>query len=175
MYTIIDSYYNQHKKLSDYLLDKNENSMKSEADSRFAKVLVLASASYFEKRILDCISEYCETVIEDDDKIMNLLKIKVFTRQYHTLFDWNGINANKFFSHFGDEIIEKHKYDVKKNSSLKNSEKDFISIGNQRNNLIHSNFVAETIDDTYNDVYRKFENALEFVKYIESIFKINVE
>ena len=52
MENIIDSYFNQHKVLSDFLLENKEISLKSDADRRFTKVLILACASYFEERII---------------------------------------------------------------------------------------------------------------------------
>lgn len=173
MPNIIDSYYSQHNELSNFLAQNKEISLKSDADSRFTKVLVLASASYFEERILECLSRYSNEVLAGDDKIMSLLKAKAFERQYHTLFDWKENNANRFFSHFGDEIKKKHKEDIQVNDRLRNCEKDFMTLGRLRNVLVHSNFAIVPITETHTEVYDKFKNAVEFVKYIESIFQVN--
>lgn len=175
MSNIIDSYYSQHNELSEFLSSNNEISLKSDADSRFTKVLVLASASYFEERILDCLSTYSSDVLSGDEKIMGLLRAKAFERQYHTLFDWKENNANRFFSHFGNEIKNKHKDDVKENDRLKECEKDFMNLGRLRNVLVHSNFAVVPISDTHSEIYAKFKNAVEFVEYIETIFETGSE
>lgn len=97
--TIIDSYYTQHNELSEFLFQNNEISLKSDADKRFTKLLILACASYFEEKIISTISEYSDHVLASDEKVMCLLKVKAFERQYHTLFDWKENNANRFFFH----------------------------------------------------------------------------
>ncbi len=170
MNTIIDSYFYQHKELSDYLLEHNELSLKSDADRRFAKVLILACASYFEERVIKAILNYSEFLLNGDEKITSLLKTKAFDRQYHSLFDWNENNANKFFSHFGEDIKKKHKLDVKEDECLKQCEQNFMTLGRMRNVLVHSNFAICHIDETQEEIYEIFKSALKFISYIESIF-----
>lgn len=172
MNTIIDSYFFQHKELSDYLLNNGELTLKIDADRRFAKILILASASYFEERIISAISTYSDTVLSNNEKIMALLKIKAFDRQYHTLFDWKENNANKFFSFFGDSVKKTHKDDIKRDDALKTYEQSFMTLGRMRNVLVHSNFAIFPIDETYEEIYELFHFALKFVSYIETIFSI---
>lgn len=172
MENIIDSYFRQHKELSDYLMNNREISLKSDADRRFAKVLVLACASYFEERIISILSDYSDSLLNGDEKITNLLKMKAFERQYHTLFDWKENNANRFFSHFGEAIKKQHKDDVFKNEDIKNSEKMFMNIGRMRNVLVHSNFAVVPIEETHEEIYAMFNGATRFVSYVETIFKV---
>ncbi|PXF32878.1 hypothetical protein WH50_01615 [Pokkaliibacter plantistimulans] len=173
MDNIIDSYFNQHKLLSDFLMDNKEISLKSDADRRFAKVLVLAGASYFEDRIISVLSTYCDAVVQGNEKVYNLLKMKAFDRQYHTLFDWKENNANKFFSHFGERIKQKHKEDISKNNDIKESEKMFMTLGRMRNVLVHSNFAMASIDETHEDIYKIFRGSLGFVDYVEKTFNFD--
>lgn len=171
MESIIDSYFKQHKVLSDFLLENREISLKSDADRRFTKILVLACASYFEERIISILTSYSDTLLNGDEKISSLLKVKAFERQYHTLFDWKENNANRFFSHFGENIKIQHKTDVAKDSEIKNSERLFMTLGRMRNVLVHSNFAVAPIEETHEEVYEMFKSALGFVNYVESIFQ----
>lgn len=172
MENIIDSYFNQHKVLSDFLLENKEISLKSDADRRFTKVLILACASYFEERIISALSSYSDALLNGDEKIYSLLKMKAFERQYHTLFDWKENNANRFFSHFGESIKKQHKEDIAQNNEIKDSEKMFMTLGRMRNVLVHSNFAVAPIDETHEEIYEMFKAALRFVKYVESMFQI---
>lgn len=173
MANIIDSYFSQHKALSDYLMDNMEISLKSDADMRFAKVLVLACASYFEDRIIAVLSGYSNFLLNGDEKIACLLKMKAFERQYHTLFDWKEDNANRFFSHFGESIKNKHKFDISNDPALKYSEKKFMNLGRIRNVLVHSNFASATIDKTHEEIYAMFNESMKFVIYVEDIFQVD--
>jgi len=170
MPTIIDSGLREHKLLTEFLSENNEISFKSNADIVFTKVLILSCASYFEDRIITLISNYCCHITNDNKRISSFIKIKGLDRQYHTLFDWKENNANKFFTHFGDELKTTHKTDIKNSEDLKCFEQDFMFLGRSRNTLVHSNFASFSIEETYEEVYEKFKNALKFVEYLESIF-----
>ena len=172
MTNIIDSYFSQHKELSDFLMENQEISLKSDADRRFAKVLVLACASYFEERIISALSSYSNALLNGDEKISSLLKMKAFERQYHSLFDWKENNANRFFSHFGEGIKKQHKEDVSQDDEIKDSEKMFMNLGRMRNVLVHSNFAVAPIDETHEEIYAMFKGAMRFVDYVEEIFQI---
>lgn len=170
MLTIIDSYVSQHEELSDFLGINNEISLKLDADRGFTKVLILACASYFEDRIVQIISEYSSVITNSNKLILSFIRNKGLERQYHTLFDWNENNANKFFAYFGDELKTKHKTDLKNSDNLMSCEKDFMFLGRTRNILVHSNFASASIEETYEEIYEKFKNAIKFIEYIENIF-----
>lgn len=173
MSTIVDSYFSQHRELANYLLQNNEISLKSDADRRFTKILILACASYFEDRVISAVSDYCSYLLDGNEKVMSLLKMKAFERQYHTLFDWKENNANKFFSYFGESIKQQHKDDIRNDENIKKYEKDFMFIGRTRNVLVHSNFAVASIEETHEEIYEIFKSALKFLIYIESMFETN--
>jgi hypothetical protein len=163
---IIDSYVEQHDELSKYLSLQGEISLKVDADKRFTKVLVLACASYFEDEIIKTIESYVRTVTCDNETVVSLLKKKAIARQYHTLFDWDRKNANRFFSFFGDESKDKHAKEVKESEDLAKHEAEFMSLGSLRNILVHTNFAIASIEETYEEIYEKYLSAHNFIDYI---------
>lgn len=175
MPTIIDSNFRQHISLTKFLNDNNEVSLKLDADRMFTKVLVLSSASYFEDRITKMISDYCSDITDNNGLILSFIKVKALERQYHTLFDWKENNANKFFTHFGEELKTKHKTDIKTSQELKEYEQDFMFLGRTRNTLVHSNFASFFIDETHEEIYKKFKNSIKFIEYLETYFPIKIE
>ncbi|MEY8213474.1 MAG: HEPN domain-containing protein [Colwellia sp.] len=168
MTAIIDSYVSQHGTLSKYLAEQGEISLKVDADRRFTKVLILACASYFEDEIIKRIESYVRYVTCDNETVVSLLKKKALSRQYHTLFDWDRKNANRFFSFFGDESKDRHSKDLKEVGDLTTQEANFMFLGSLRNTLVHTNFAIASIDETYEEIYQKYLSAHKFVDYIES-------
>lgn len=163
---IIDSYVIQHGTLSKYLSEQGEISLKIDADRRFTKVLVLACASYFEDEIVRKIESYVRDVTCNNETVVSLLKKKALSRQYHTLFDWDRKNANRFFSYFGDESKDKHSKDLKEVDGLNIQEANFMFLGGLRNTLVHTNFAIASIDETYEEIYQKYLSAHKFLDYI---------
>ena len=164
---IIDSYVEQHEVLSSYLSDQGEISLKVDADRRFTKILILACASYFEDEVIKIIESYVKTKTGNNEAIVSLLKKKALSRQYHTLFDWDRKNANRLFSFFGEESKNIHLEDLKSEKDLQVYEEDFMFLGRLRNTLVHTNFAIVSIDETYEEVYAKYNNAVKFVLYIK--------
>lgn len=114
MPTIIDSHYRDHKELVSYLSDQKEESFKADVSREYSKVLILASASYFEDKISNLILDFCSSQTGENELITEFVRRKGLARQYHTLFSWKENNANTFFSLFGDEFKESHLKDRKK-------------------------------------------------------------
>ncbi len=172
MSSIIDSYYSQHQELSRFLEKNNEISLKIDADKKFSKNLILASASYFEDRVVSIINEFCRHHARSNEMVMSLLKTKAFERQYHSFFDWKVNNTNKFFSHFGDDAKLRHAENIKRNEALKKQEKDFMFIGSKRNVLVHTNFLVSPLEETYFEIYEIYTSANRFVDYINKFFLV---
>jgi hypothetical protein len=80
-------------------------------------------------------------------------------RKYHTLFNWDSVNANQFFKLFGDEFLKIMKSNIE-DSMIKESITNFLFIGSERNKLVHNNFSNYPLDSTISDIWVKFTSAL---------------
>jgi len=162
--TIIDRLFEDNQELIRYLRDKGEVSLQSSADSNFRKTLLLSSASYFEDRI----SQNLVTIFTDQTNsagpIVEFLKNKAIARQYHTYFDWESKNANKFFSLFGAEFRSFMVAQVDADPDLQSSIRDFLELGDLRNQLVHRNFATFPLDKTAEEIYELYRSALKFVE-----------
>lgn len=90
--------------------------------------------------------------------------IIVCKRQYHTYFEWDGKNANKFFALFGKDFKNQLVQKIKKEPTLDIALKAFLELGNMRNCLVHQNFANYTIDKTAKEVYDLYQEAMIFVQ-----------
>src|SRR5690349_9056933 len=144
MPTIIDRQFDSGTALVSYLTENREVTLSTEAENNFRKNLLLSVASYFEKEIVDILVEFAVEKSGDNLLVVSFIKTKALSRQYHTLFDWDVRNANKFFGLFGEEFKASTLKLVNADKTLIQSIKDFMELGSERNRLVHQNFAELT-------------------------------
>src|SRR5690242_14235303 len=107
--TVVDGLYQRNKTLVEFLERSGEVSLLTDAEDSFRRILVLSVSSYFEHRIRETVLEFVVERTNSDDSILSLVKTKAIERQYHTFFQWDGKNANSFFSMFGEHFSTRMK------------------------------------------------------------------
>ncbi|WP_421329647.1 HEPN domain-containing protein [Aeromonas veronii] len=164
----IEKLYNEFTENHKYLMDSLQVSFANDYKSQFSKIIVLSTASYFESKITELIKEQLNP--SNCEITGAFIYNKGLVRQYHSLFDWDAQNANKFFSLFGMDFkchIEKL---VANDPTLKSSIQSFLFIGSLRNKLVHQNYVTFQVDTTTEEVFNKFKLANEnFVEKLPEI------
>jgi len=168
MDTPIDIFYREQKEVRSFLESHQELSHLAVVIRLQQKSLLLATASYFENRIQEMMVKFVNKRAAGDEMVVSILKKKAIDRQYHTYFNWDGNNANQFFTLFGSTFADKCKKEISKSQSLKNSVAAFLELGNKRNELVHLNFVSFSLDLTADEIYEKYRCALEFVSWLEN-------
>lgn len=154
--------------LIEFLEQSKESSLRVFADEHLSKVLLLAAASHFEKRMTDAVVRLSEQCLTVDHPLVNLIKNKAVSRQYHQWFAWEeGRNANKFFSLFGKRFFEYAKQSVKRDEELHQSIRSFLQLGHERNRLVHGNYVTFPTNQSRDDVYRLYKDASKFVNWFQ--------
>lgn len=106
MQSIVDRIYQDNLEILKFLEEKNEPYFIVQFGTIFTKTLLLSAASYFEYEICRMVQTFIERKTQNDECIISIVKQKAIERQYHTYFDWNGRNANQFFSLFGNTFKE---------------------------------------------------------------------
>lgn len=137
------------------------------ADEHLSKILLLAAASHFEKRMKDTVMRWSEQRLSVDHPLVNLIKNKAVSRQYHQWFVWEGHNANNFFRLFGKRFLEYAKRSVEKDEELNQSIGSFLQLGLERNRLIHGDYVSFPMEKSRDDVYRLYKDASKFVNWFQ--------
>ena len=167
---LIEQQYRDSRDLYEYLMSEKQISFAEYVNAVYAKVLLISVASFFEAEISRSILCYASQVVTKRDKrLIRLIEIKVIKRQYHTLFDWNASNANAFWNLFGDDVRYRIRQDIDSQENLKNAEKDFIFLGQQRNVLVHENFAKYNMNLTNEEIYKKYNSAKEFVRFVKKV------
>ena len=85
--TEIDQTFADHQSISGYVNLQFEISFQASVDSVFAKNLLMAVASYFERQIQADIAAFTQDSTTNE-LVVSLVKRKAMDRQYHTYFKW---------------------------------------------------------------------------------------
>ena len=168
--THVDRIYDEFSEISDYLAVR-EPSMRLVADEAFRKNLLVASASYFEKQVKDIILEFVRDSTDGTDKLVEFVRANVTERGYHSLFDWNARNANRFWSSFGETFSIAMREKVRNEPQITESIHAFLELGRERNRLVHQDFGTFSLDKTSSEIYQSYRLALEFVEASPDILR----
>ena len=167
--TPVDRLYSDFTRILEQI-SRTDLSLRTSAEEIFQKSLYVAIGSYFEQRvthhILDLVSESSGANLLVTEFVQN----KAIGRQYHTLFGWTDNNANAFFRLFGNEFRAYMTDHVRNNPDYAEAAKAFLEIGNVRNEVAHE-FGNVSLNKTSDDIYSRYEKALEFVEQIPLHFK----
>ena len=137
----------------------------------FRKILLLAAASHFEKEMQQAVEEFICEATNGNELVANLVKEKAIKRQYHTWFDWNSTNINKFLSLFGRNFREYIVAQIANGNLREEAVRAFLEIGASRNRLVHNNFGEFQMEKTMNEIYDLYKDAREFVGSFPASFR----
>ena len=152
--------YNTQRRIIDLLSAHNEPSLAAEHAAIASKMLLLASASYFEHQIGSLIGEFTARVSRLDKRLISLIKSRVIERQYHSYFQWNANNINSFLAMFGPDFKAECGAEIEASDDVAAAVKAFIEIGRIRNGIVHSNLLAAALDITVDEVIIKHDAAM---------------
>lgn len=156
-----------HQMYDDYVqdisaLEKLQNieltSFTSSYKDIYRKVFVIACANSFERHFCRKLPD----LILPNELLSYFVKNQALERKYHSLFDWKGKNANKFYGLFGNDFKKQMEAFLKDNATIKQSEESFIAIGRYRNLVVHEGFDTNPFNEDIKSIKDKFDEALLF-------------
>lgn len=169
MLTIIDTLIERHKQISEFLRQQGQISLEMNINDDFRKVLVLSIASYFESSITESILVLAKNT--NMESIWSFIKNKAVSRQYHTYFDWDRTNINKFLKLFGDSFQNSVSEEIDKNTNLKKGAENFLKLGYHRNVLVHENFASAPLNLSIEEIITMYFSALAFTQFLSDKIK----
>ena len=164
--TLIDDY----RDLNKFLMDNGQVSESLTVAEHYRKILLLSCASYYETRIVEIINKFVEAKAADN-RISAFVSNKAISRQYHTYFNWDQTsNINSFLGLFGADFKDQISAEIKADKALQEQIKAFLTIGSERNKMVHNNFLEFTLDKTFDEIVALHEKGNLFIKYLEKTF-----
>lgn len=155
----------EYDELVEFCRDNNQVSFEMYINDTYKKSLLLSAASYFESVITKIIHEFATKKSNGNPEIIAFIDNKAIKRQYHTFFNWDCNNSNQFLGLFGEEFKSIAKRQIQE-KNLSDAESAFLSIGRERNLLVHQNYAEIRINDTFEEIYLKYEQACDFIDLI---------
>ncbi|MDE2716968.1 MAG: HEPN domain-containing protein [Chloroflexota bacterium] len=166
MESVVDRLFSEHNKVVGLLDEHSELSLRIATEATLRKVLVLSAASYFERYITDAVLRFVGDVSGESACVSALVANKAVRRQYHTYFQWDGNSANSFFALFGTEFKARMKGIVRGDDDLAKGIQAFLTIGLERNKMVHGDFGSYQIEKTTDEVMELYRRATVFVERI---------
>lgn len=168
--TIVTELYGAFKHLLE-TIPESEVSLRSVASDAFRKNLLLSTASLFEKSLIATLQELVHDWGSNTEPLNEFVRIRALERQYHTMFEWNVNNANKFFGMFGPDFKAHMASKCKSDDDLVRSVAAFMEIGRERNRLVHQDFGNYTLEKTMDEIYELYLNGRKFTDDLKGHFR----
>ena len=164
--TVVDVLHEDFIALLSVLDEADEVSLRAVADDNFRKSLLLAAASYFERRMTEIVLSFVEDATNRNLLVTALVRNKAVSRQYHTWFDWETGNANRFFRLFGSDFGDFMKRRIREDDEFDAAVRAFLEVGRERNRLVHQDFGAFPLEKTTEEIHALYRRALRFVEAV---------
>ncbi len=168
---VVERLHDEFDALRGFLQDNDGAHLLPIVEENFPKALLLAAASHFEKRLTEAVKEFAREVTTVDHPLVSLIETKAVERQYHTWFDWDKRNANKFFRLFGNAFRQHAEKKVDRNDLLNESIRAFLDIGRERNELVHEDFAGFQMNKTSEEIYGLYRSAAVFVDWFPQVIR----
>lgn len=160
--TAVDRLYSEAKEILGHLDHAGQVSLGSAAQDQFRKAVLLASASYFENILSECVNRFAAE-FSNSHLLIYLVQNRVVSRQYHTWFNWEAANANSFFALFGPDFKARMSEKCKNDADYGDAVRAFLELGSTRNSLVHQDYATFALDKTLDEVYDLYRRAMPFV------------
>ena len=166
----VDRLYEDFHEVTEYLKGE-EPSMSITADESFRKYLLLTAASYFERKIQDDLLEYIDDATNGNPRVIEFVRRKAISRQYHTLFSWDRRNANSFWGLFGESFRDSMRQMVNSDTDLDSGIRAFLELSEDRNRLVHEDLGTFSLEKTLDEIYASYTVALRFVERLPDLLR----
>ncbi len=168
----IQTLIKNYQELETFLKSQGMISESIEVSNHYRKILLLSCASYYETIITNIIQQFVSKTTKDD-RVVAFLNNKALKRQYHTLFQWESNNINNFLGLFGIEFKNSVKKRIDTDEGLKKHISAFLNIGNERNKMVHENFLDYQLEKTFEEIVDLHKDAQKFVDFLILTFEIS--
>ena len=168
--TIVDQLHRNFTEILEVIPEK-EISLKLVARENFRKSLLLSAASLFERQITELVTRLVDNWGVGNMLLNEFVRRKAVDRQYHTYFEWESTNANKFFGLFGDQFKAFMSKKCKSNPEIIQAIKAFMEVGRERNRLVHQDFGSYSLEKDEGEIYELYKKAKSFVDSLPGFFE----
>ena len=81
---------------------------------------------------------------------------------------YENTNINNFLGLFGSDFKVNISKEIADNERLKICMRAFLAIGNERNKMVHENFLDYQLEKTFDELISLHRDAITFIEYLSS-------
>jgi hypothetical protein len=163
----IEVLFDQLSRLVESLKLTGEPSLAISVSEVASKSLLIAAASRFEAEFSEMFADVASHLAAP--AIVEFAINQGVTRKYHTLFDWRSGNANTFYKLLGAAFKERATRLAASDTAFATSVTEFVAIGNDRNELVHSDFASFPLTATLDELVQRYRLARNFLPNVRSL------
>ena len=164
---IVSTMFDSCRKELQALSDRSELSSFFDLNQLLTKSLLLSCASFYEDEIVRIV----RNVVGNSslvDSVKSWINSVAVDGQFYKWFDFrNARNANAFLARFGRVFKSEMRVVIDKRDWRKKAESDFIELCQRRNESVHGNYAAYSLDLTIEEIFEKHMSAMSFIRIIE--------
>jgi hypothetical protein len=131
------------------------------------KSFLLSCASFYEEEI----SRIARAVLDSGGhptSVRNWLHAVAVEGQFYKWFDFRSAkNTNSFLAKFGGEFKESMRGLLDAKERRQKAERDFLDLCQIRNECVHRNYAAYSLDLTLPEIYQKHESAMSYIRVVD--------
>ncbi|MBN7798431.1 HEPN domain-containing protein [Parahaliea mediterranea] len=147
---------NQRSALSSYL----------NMSQLLTKSLLLSCASLYEEEIVWAIRDVVKAG-RFYEPMSTFLEKSAIDGQFYKWFDFRSAkNTNPFLSKFGPDFREKMRQLIDKRENRQVAEANFLELCKKRNESVHRNYAAYSLDLTLHEIYEKHKSAMSYIRIV---------
>jgi hypothetical protein len=147
----------ERKDLSSYL----------DVNQLLAKSMLLSCASFYEDEVVSIVRHVLDNGSHTAG-VRNWLHSVAIEGQFYKWFDFRGAkNTNAFLAKFGPEFKARVRGVLEARDKRKQAERDFLDLCQKRNECVHRNFAAYSLDFTIREIYDKHRSAMSYIRVID--------
>ena len=148
------------------LKDRSQLSSYLDMNQLLTKSLLLSCASFYETEIVSTVRFTLESG-GLNESVASFLDRSAVEGQFYKWFDFRGAkNTNPFLSKFGPDFKDRMRAEIDKRVSRQMAEANFLELCKKRNESVHRNYAAYSLDLTLEEIHNKHKSAMTYIRIV---------
>lgn len=170
MVSPLKAFETDYAELHAFLLENNQLSMANFLENHSRKIYLLSCASYYENQITRILEQFIRSHT-DDERLAALAMNCAVNRKYHTYFNWDQTSSiGSFLGLFGSDFKVRIQAEIKKDPERAQQIEAFLIIGQERNKMMHRNYLEYTLEKTFPELRELNARASAFLQWLGEVF-----
>lgn len=149
------------------LVTRNDLSSYLDVAQLLRKSFLLSCASFYEDEVVRLVRSILDHG-NHSESVRSWLNRVAVEGQFYKWFNFRDAkNTNDFLSTFGSDFKKNVRGLLDARESRKGAERDFLDLCKKRNECVHRNYAAYSLDLTLPEIYEKHHSAMSYIRVVD--------